>query len=70
MIRVTSQIMQRTAISRIFKITEQLFRAQVEISSGKRIQRPSDDPSGMRDSLVIRTSLLSNTTLENVQKAP
>lgn len=57
MIRVTSQIMQRTAISRIFKITEQLFRAQVEISSGKRIQRPSDDPSGMRDSLVIRTSL-------------
>jgi len=57
MIRVTSQIMQRTATSRIFQITEELFRAQLEISSGKRIQRPSDDPAGIRDSLVIRTSL-------------
>ncbi len=57
MFRVTSQMMQRTALSNIFKITEDLFRAQVEIASGKRIQSPSDDPSGMRDGLVIRTSL-------------
>ncbi len=57
MFRVTSQMMQRAALSNIFKITEDLFRAQVEIASGKRIQSPSDDPSDMRDGLVIRTSL-------------
>ncbi len=55
--RVTSQAIQSTVLSNIFRITEDLFRAQTEISSGKRILAPSDDPSGLRDSLSLRTSI-------------
>ena len=55
--RVTNQATQRAVLSNIFRITEALFKAQNEIASGKRIRRPSDDPSGIRDVLGLRTSL-------------
>lgn len=55
--RVTGQAIQRTVLSNIFRISEDLFRAQQEVASGKRILKPSDDPSGLRDSLSLRTSI-------------
>ncbi|MCL0045993.1 flagellar hook-associated protein FlgL [Nitrospinaceae bacterium] len=55
--RVTSQTQQRNALNNIFRITEAMFNAQKEITSGKKIQKPSDDPSGMRDTLVLRTNI-------------
>lgn len=55
--RVTSQTQQRNALNNIFRITEDLFNAQKEITSGKKIHKPSDDPSGMRDTLALRTSI-------------
>ncbi len=55
--RVTSQAIRSTVLSNIFRITEDLFKAQTEIASGKRISKPSDDPSGIRDSLALRTGI-------------
>jgi len=55
--RVTSQTQQRNALNNIFRITENMFNAQKEITSGKKIQKPSDDPSGMRDTLALRTNI-------------
>ena len=55
--RVTSQAIRNTVLNNIFRITEGLAKSQTEISSGKRIQKPSDDPSGLRNSLALRTGI-------------
>ena len=55
--RVTSQTQQRSALNNIFRITENMFNAQKQITSGKKIHKPSDDPSGMRDTLALRTNI-------------
>ena len=55
--RVTSQAQQANSLQNIFRITENLFKAQQEIASGKRIIRPSDDPAGIRDALLLRTGV-------------
>ncbi len=59
--RVTSQATQNTVLNNIFRITEGLAKAQIEISSGKRIQKPSDDPAGLRNSLALRTGIRKAT---------
>lgn len=55
--RVTNQAQQQSVRNNIFRISESLFKATNAIASGKRIARPSDDPSGARESLALRTSL-------------
>ncbi|SVA70625.1 uncharacterized protein METZ01_LOCUS123479 [marine metagenome] len=55
--RVTNQTQQKNALDNIFRITEDLFNAQKEITSGKRIHKPSDDPAGIRDTLMLRTNI-------------
>lgn len=47
-LRVTNQMQQNNALQNIFKIREALFRTNERIATGKRINRPSDDPSGVR----------------------
>lgn len=65
--RVTSQALQNSVLSNIFRITDELARAQIEISSGKRILKPSDDPSGLRTSLSLRTSISqTNQFIRNI----
>ena len=41
--RVTNQAQQNTALRNIFRITEDLFRANERIASGKRINNLADD---------------------------
>ena len=66
--RVTNQAQQANSLQNIFRITENLFKAQQEIASGKRITKPSDDPAGMRDSLLLRTGISqSNQYLRNIE---
>ena len=60
MMRVTNQSSQQTALNNIFRISEDLSNTQNSISSGKRIQRFSDDPSGTRQVLSTRTSISQN----------
>ncbi len=55
--RVTNQTQQRNALNNIFRITEEMFNAQKDIATGKKIHKPSDDPAGIRDTLALRTSL-------------
>ncbi|MEE3253842.1 MAG: flagellar hook-associated protein FlgL [Nitrospinota bacterium] len=65
--RVTNQAQQANSLQNIFRITEKLFKAQQEIATGKRINRPSDDPTGIRDSLLLRTNLnQSNQYIKNI----
>jgi flagellar hook-associated protein 3 FlgL len=65
--RVTNQGLQNTVLTNIFQITDELARAQIEISSGKRILKPSDDPSGLRTSLSLRTDIRStNQFIRNI----
>ena len=65
--RVTNQAQQANSLQNVFRITEELFKAQQEIASGKRITRPSDDPAGIRDSLLLRTGISqSNQFVRNI----
>jgi len=65
--RVTNQGLQNSVLTNIFRITDDLARAQIEISSGKRILKASDDPSGLRTSLSLRTDIGSaNQFIRNI----
>ncbi len=55
--RITNQIQQSSALQNIFRITEDLFEANQRIATGKRINKPSDDPFGIQDTLTLRSSL-------------
>lgn len=65
--RVTNQAQQANSLQNIFRITENLFKAQQEIATGLRINRPSDDPAGIRDALLLHTSISqSNQFVRNI----
>jgi len=55
--RVTNQAQQQTSLNNVFRLSEDIFNTTNALSSGKRIARPSDDPSGTRATLSLRTSL-------------
>jgi flagellar hook-associated protein 3 FlgL len=55
--RITNQIQQSNALQNIFRITEDLFAANQRVATGKRINKPSDDPLGMQDTLTLRSSI-------------
>ncbi|MZH46384.1 MAG: flagellar hook-associated protein 3 [Nitrospinae bacterium] len=65
--RVTNQAQQANSLQNIFRITENLFKAQQEIASGRRITKPSDDPAGIRDALLLKTNISrSNQFVRNI----
>jgi flagellar hook-associated protein 3 FlgL len=55
--RITNQIQQSNALQNIFRITEDLFAANQRVATGKRINKPSDDPVGIQDTLSLRSSI-------------
>jgi len=57
--RVTNQLITGTVTRNLFKKNEQLLETQTKISSGKRINEPSDDPVGMGKVLDSRRILSS-----------
>lgn len=68
--RVTNQAQQSNVLNNIFRISEDLFNAQKELASGKRVLKPSDDPSGIRDILSLRTSIKQTNQLNrNIDNA-
>ena len=65
--RVSNFALQTNSLQNIFRITEELFKTQQQIASGKRLTRPSDDPAGIRDALSLRTSIAqSNQFVRNI----
>ncbi len=57
--RLTNRLMADTVLNSLYKNTQQLLKLQEMVSSQKRINRPSDDPIGMRKILNYRKVLSS-----------
>lgn len=64
--RITNQTLYRDARASIQHSSEQLLEAQREVSSGKKISKPSDDPTAMATSIGQRAEL---ATIETYQRA-
>ncbi|MBW2099633.1 MAG: flagellar hook-associated protein FlgL [Deltaproteobacteria bacterium] len=56
---MTNKLMADNVTSNLFKKTEQLFKSQNMLSSGKRINKPSDDPVGIGQVLDYRNTISS-----------
>ena len=59
MFRITNRMMYNNALSNIFTNSEGLLKAQEELSSGKKVNRPSDAPSDITRILDYRTRILT-----------
>ena len=57
--RVTNSLMADTIISNLFKNTENMIKLEEVISSGKKINKPSDSPIGMSQILDYRKTISS-----------
>lgn len=57
MLRISNRMMYNNTLINAFRNNQGLLKAQEEISSGKRINRPSDDPVGMMEVLKFRTDI-------------
>lgn len=59
MFRITNRMMYNNTLYNIFTNNENLLKAQEELSSGKRINKPSDDPTGLNRVLDYRARISS-----------
>jgi flagellar hook-associated protein 3 FlgL len=55
--RITQSILLQSHASQIAAEYERLFDVQAQLSSGLRLQKPSDDPGAIRTALDVRSSL-------------
>jgi flagellar hook-associated protein 3 FlgL len=68
--RVSNQMMAENVKLNLFRITEQLVKSEEQISTGKRINRISDDPTGIQQVLNYRQRLSSmGQYTENITNA-
>lgn len=57
MFRISNHMMYNNALMNAFRNNQSLLSAQEQLSSGKRVNRPSDDPVGMMEILKFRTGI-------------
>ena len=55
--RITNSIIQQTSLSNVQKGLRELYRAQEQVTSGKKIRIASDDPIGASTSMATRSSI-------------
>src|SRR5437588_11795892 len=55
--RVNTGSIVDTLVADVSASSERLARAQAQLSSGKRLVKPSDDPRGLGDALSLRAAL-------------
>ena len=68
--RVTNQMMAENAKANLYRQMVQLYKTQEKIATGKRINRPSDDPIGMTQILGYRKTVSSMSQYtENITDA-
>lgn len=60
MTRVTQSMMSRTLLADINGIADQMTRTQRKLSSGKELEKPSDNPYGVSRALQLRDELGQN----------
>jgi len=53
-------MMYNNSLSNMFLHTQGMMKASEQLSSGKRVNRPSDDPTGIGDILMYKTRLARN----------
>lgn len=67
--RVTNSMMSNTITRYLMRQSEDLYKVQEQISSQKRINRPSDDPVGMRRVLDYRNQMATvEQYMDNVKR--
>lgn len=59
--RVTQQTIQRTTLNNLQRNLSSMSDLQAQLSSTKRIQRPSDDPAGVGSSMSMRADKAAAT---------
>jgi flagellar hook-associated protein 3 FlgL len=59
--RVTTGMAQRHVLSDLQRVQERLAAAQSQVSSGKRIEKPSDDPLGAERAMRLNDQLETNS---------
>jgi flagellar hook-associated protein 3 FlgL len=59
--RVTAGMSQRHVLSDLRRVQERLATAQSQVSGGKRIEKPSDDPLGAERAMRLNDQLESTT---------
>lgn len=70
MFRVTSNMMSSTLMNNINRNAKQMNDTQIQMSTGMKINKPSDDPVGITYALRYRTELNSNEQYQsNVDSA-
>jgi flagellar hook-associated protein 3 FlgL len=60
--RITSEMLTDTVLRNLAQTLRRLDRVQNELSSGKRIAHPSDDPRGIGSALTLRSALATGET--------
>jgi flagellar hook-associated protein 3 FlgL len=62
--RITNNLLYTRIVKNIDQSTEKMYNLNNQISSGKRINSPSDDPLGLSSILNYRSELSANTQYE------
>ena len=66
--RITNSMVQRNVLADLNAVNAKLTRSQTKASSGKEIERPSDDPYGTTQAMSLRQTLAGNRQYQrNVQ---
>jgi flagellar hook-associated protein 3 FlgL len=69
-VRITSEAMVLRSVERLQNRLTRYERAQTELSDGRRILRPSDDPAGARRAMSLRSAMQAREQeLRNVDDA-
>jgi flagellar hook-associated protein 3 FlgL len=63
--RVTSGMSQRHVLADLRRVQERLANAQSQVSSGKRIEKPSDDPLGAERAMRLNDQLATTSGYRN-----
>ncbi len=68
--RVTNRLMIDTVLANLQRSTERLLKRQTQISTGKQLSRPSDDPARVGRALTLRSSkAITEQNIQNVAQA-
>lgn len=68
--RITNQMMVNNFVANLHNNLRELDRYYQQLATGKRFQRPSDDPSGVTRSMTLKAKLAENAQYEkNINEA-
>ncbi len=68
--RVTNRLLIDTVLDNLQRSTDRLLKRQTQVSSGKQLSRPSDDPVRIGRALTLRSSkAVTEQHLQNVDQA-